>query len=522
MMEYRERIRAISEYCGEYYDHSNMIDEKNSYKFNIAIPEEGEIRKYIQSGVQVIILTGEAGDGKTRLMNELKSVLSEYDIISDFSEYSNPERFEIINRIEQIISSNSSQKIIIAANVGILFQTIIKKNAELLELIKHSKNVKIINFQKRNIAKNKSIIEGIIHEFTKDVTDNNCIGCGREKNCPFKKNILQLCSDIVQENIKVMCDALFLSGEHITFRELLSLISYMITNGYDCKSVGDNNIDPFNFFDKANNVTFRKFYKFDPAFSKMDIDDKLYDSIVEQRKGICTEKQNYAKAQLTEYISQKRQHFFLGTDNTYHRLPVEYISEFKQILDCLQEKPYYKEMTNNDELFFKLKRGLVRMTSADESDLNIQLYDTPYNISNDIKTRFTNDIETITMVWNRKDFDFNKRVCDEDCCNNCFCLTAMIMRGQKSIPIHLTINYQLFRYIMLASDGYISNNAQNVANEFGLSEFFRMILLNSESAYNHIIVEFVNKKKYVDFEMIRYNHTTVFGDSEEKIRIKKL
>ncbi len=522
-MEYKERIKAISEYCGEYHNHSNMIDEKNNYKFNVSIPEEKEIRQYIQSGVQVIILTGEAGDGKTRLMNDLKNVLSEYNTISDFSEYSNVERLEIINKIEHIISSNSSDKIMVAANVGILFQTIIKKNAELLGRIKNSQKVKIINFQKRNIAKDKSIIEGVIQAFAKDLTDNECVGCKREKNCPFKKNIQMLRSDTVQENIKVICDALFLAGEHLTFRELLSLISYMISNGYDCESVNDNNVDPFNFFDKTNNVTFRKFYKIDPAFSRTDIDDELYNSIVEREENNnFKEKQNLYMDQLTEYMSQKRQYFFLMTDNSYKCLPLEYISEFKQILDCLQEKPYYREMTDNDELFFKIKRGIVRMTSADESDLNLQLYDTPYNISSDIKTRFTNDLEKITMVWNRKDFDFNKRTCDEECCNNSFCLTAMIISGQKSIPIHLTINYQLFRYIMLASDGYISNNAQNIANEFGLSEFFRMILLNSESAYNHLIVEFINKKKYVDFEMVRYNHTTVFGDSAEKIRIKKV
>ena len=311
-----------------------------------------------------------------------------------------------------------------------------------------------------------------------------------------------------------MCDTLFLIGEHLTFRELLSLLSFMVTNGLDCETINHEiEMFPWDFFDRTDNITFRKFAKLDPILSNWQNDREIFKSLLK----------NYNDDIICEFVREKRKRYFLDSKNTYELLPIDYLKQFKDTIDSLEKPPYYVDVTENSKLFIELKKGLVKLISSNESDLNIQLYDTPQNICNDIKTRFNSDLENIAMVWNRKDFDIeNNIVFGDNNTNNTFCLTAVILKDNERKLVQLTINYQLFKYIMLAKDNSIISGTHNISNEFGLSEFFRTILLNSDSAYDDVIVEFTSNNKYLDFEMKKYTYKDLFGKKSEKIQIKKI
>ena len=133
-MQLKDKIKAISKYCGEHHDHSNMVDEKNEYRFNVEIPEYKEIIEFIDNGAFVIILTGEAGDGKTRLLNNLSDTIKNFEIINDFSELNEKQRNFLISKIEDVICERTRTKLIIAANVGIFFQTAIKYSSIRVDL----------------------------------------------------------------------------------------------------------------------------------------------------------------------------------------------------------------------------------------------------------------------------------------------------------------------------------------------------------------------------------------------------
>ncbi|MDE7222552.1 MAG: hypothetical protein K2O34_02070 [Acetatifactor sp.] len=63
-MTLQDKVGILVRYCGQYQSHGFMMDERNTdVQFNIELPEEKFIRKNIKE-LKVILLTGEAGDGK--------------------------------------------------------------------------------------------------------------------------------------------------------------------------------------------------------------------------------------------------------------------------------------------------------------------------------------------------------------------------------------------------------------------------------------------------------------------------
>lgn len=92
-MNVKEKVLQLIKYCGGYEGHSFMMDERNVDHFNIILPQEKEIRERI-SGLKFILLTGEAGDGKTRLLRNLNDVLQEqgFQICMDFSAVNDDEK----------------------------------------------------------------------------------------------------------------------------------------------------------------------------------------------------------------------------------------------------------------------------------------------------------------------------------------------------------------------------------------------------------------------------------------------
>lgn len=64
-MTISDKVKWINKYCGQFYAHHGMIDERiEVMDFNIETPEEKEIKTILDCR-KVIVLTGEAGDGSS-------------------------------------------------------------------------------------------------------------------------------------------------------------------------------------------------------------------------------------------------------------------------------------------------------------------------------------------------------------------------------------------------------------------------------------------------------------------------
>lgn len=237
-MNIKDKVLQLLKYCGGYEGHTYMMDERNVDSFNISLPQENEIRERMPE-LGLILLTGEAGDGKTRMLRNLRGMLEEhgFNVCMDFSAISDEDKKKIIDKMDLFMDGKCDEKLILAANIGIFTKTVLQRCPELFEKLQTKRDdVMVLNFERRNLAENKELFQNIVTAFLSFDRNALCENttCRWRKDCVYQSNIVNL-MDKGFEGLRILCDAVYLTGGHITFRELLSLISYMVTFGQSCE-----------------------------------------------------------------------------------------------------------------------------------------------------------------------------------------------------------------------------------------------------------------------------------------------
>ena len=336
-MNVKEKVQELLKYCSSYQGHSYMVDERRiDETFRVVLSEETEIIENLEH-LHFILLTGEAGDGKSHLLRSLGQRLSDYrfQIYQDFSalpeekrampidDRQEPGKKELIKLIADIIEGKSEQRIIIAANVGIFTKSVLMYHEQLLDMLnKKNDRVKIINFEKRNLADDRDAFQQIVESFYaydgKECQDNECKQC---RHCAYEKNIDFLKSTSGIESIRVLCNTIFLMGSHITFRELLSLLAHLVTLGEGCSARREweySEKDGFeNIFTLTEDKILHKISGMDPAFKRDSFtgDGAQREIIYKDIESCCQE---------------KRLRFFNAENDKYRFLSVDYLSEFRE------------------------------------------------------------------------------------------------------------------------------------------------------------------------------------------------
>ncbi len=514
-MNIKDKVKELLKYCSAYQGHVNMMDERRSdQNFQVELPQEKEIRESL-GNLQFILLTGEAGDGKSRLIRTLQAELKKhgFKIYSDFSAEPEEEKKEIIKSISGIVEGESQDHIIIAANVGIFTRTVLQYQESLMEkLSRRNDKVKIINFEKRNLAWDKDVFTQIVQVFLaydkKPCTDTACSQC---KKCIYQRNLDCLQSEQGIESIRVLCDAISLVGEHITFRELLSLLAYMVTFGEPCEErrkradAADCSYENIFSLNKNYDKVLMNISRMDPAYCNFESEQREYESVQVCRR-------------------EKRLRFFEEPEQKYELLAVDYLAQFQRVIRCFQEEPYIEsEMIQEGELY-RLKRGLLRLTRRGQSDLSMKVADTPAMLGDDIQTEF--ELGDIEIVWHRYGLDFKcpdkKEHCPEE--RNHFAMSYVYEEENgETGAITLVIDYRLFRYLMLADDYYyLSHNSKSI-EEYTINTFFRKILKKKKGAYEKMTVRFANKQegKLCDFSLRIQEKKSVLSGKNRAIKIKR-
>jgi len=217
----------------------------------------------------VIILTGTAGDGKTKLCRDIVKHIDgdsfdetkwnatsyfcspERTIVKDFSELQSEKSLVIQELIDVLIRGVSDKPILIAVNDGILVEeinnfiitsrneTVTHKAIQLKEIIEDKINlgfsdceqqdlIKLINLSKLNAKENFSLI---LDEILNHSGWGGCNSCEGKINatCPiYNKYILLKKQDNIRENLSNIILLLQLNNEHFTIRELLNLVTNTI------------------------------------------------------------------------------------------------------------------------------------------------------------------------------------------------------------------------------------------------------------------------------------------------------
>jgi len=197
-----------------------------------------------------IILSGTAGDGKTYLLRRLffewggdnkgfkdfiptgETANFKVYFIKDFTELEKKDKLDILKRLEESIFNSSKELFVIAANDGILIDSLKEfKMDRLLKLIedlidnKEHKKIALFDLFQTSSAKN---FELLLDEIIKRAKEVKC----EYENCVIHKNIELLENETIKKQLLKIIRISDLNYEHLTFRKLYMIIANMIL-GYE-------------------------------------------------------------------------------------------------------------------------------------------------------------------------------------------------------------------------------------------------------------------------------------------------
>ncbi len=136
-------------------DTSNATEERNQDQFHIDHPVQTEVEEQIEKGIPVIILTGEAGEGKTHIIKRLiqkygqaDGTVAGYQLVEDFSALETDKKRTVIQSISDVIRNELSiltPRYLIAENIGILVRNIMKLiKRSLIYFLKQQNNLMFV------------------------------------------------------------------------------------------------------------------------------------------------------------------------------------------------------------------------------------------------------------------------------------------------------------------------------------------------------------------------------------------
>ncbi len=208
-----------------------------------------------------VILTGNAGDGKTTIAMEIFSRLSGERrplspqeilvdqgliIIKDMSELDEETRISILNE-----AVNSDNNYLIVSNTGTLIESFSilesrgfkTSSSELLKALEADEPCTVFDdhFLVLNIGRIDSI-KTACAVFKRMLEHENweaCQSCARRNECPIYTNVvlLQERFEIVNERVMLLYWRLFEYNVRLTMRQMTGHLAYAITAGLECKDI---------------------------------------------------------------------------------------------------------------------------------------------------------------------------------------------------------------------------------------------------------------------------------------------
>lgn len=266
-------VALLNRYTTASPDHEAAFDE---YVSNGPEPPAGSLRlttkieqfltnRFRQPHPPSVILTGNAGDGKTYLCRQIVNVLQgkeperweklidqpiEYNtmrffVVKDLSELSEEKGKEILLRLSQTLQTpDLRDRYLIAANEGRLraLLSTIAGHEKLKEAIQtqldqgpaYHQSLIVLNL---NRVATSTFVPAALAWMTDQRNWQDCSGCPIQQKCPIRFNMTRLTAQPVQQRIKMLYELLERSNEHVTIRDMLIHLAYTMSGGFDCAQV---------------------------------------------------------------------------------------------------------------------------------------------------------------------------------------------------------------------------------------------------------------------------------------------
>lgn len=250
-------------------DYSKIFDEHTKkIEYSIDTNINKKIIEELSISPRSIIITGNAGDGKTRICRNVYDQLVEEEfkgwpesgiaeisyknyrirIIKDLSELKNEVIVEELKKLQDSLENDESKVyFLIAANEGKLTHTLVKypelnklKSVVIPQFISNNKELEMtkeIKVYNLLYASSSIYAEKIVEGWNEEQNWDICNDCSSKNVCIINSNHLALSDKTTKNRMMRMYKSLDMNGKHMTMRELLIHLAYTQTGGMACKDI---------------------------------------------------------------------------------------------------------------------------------------------------------------------------------------------------------------------------------------------------------------------------------------------
>ncbi|TBL80853.1 hypothetical protein [Paenibacillus thalictri] len=261
---YLDQFNVLSPNHAKIYDeYTNPAD---AYTIRISTKIESFLRELFAQAPRSVIMTGNAGDGKTRLCRtvyehltteklaewpeegivEVPFLHGRIRIVKDLSELTELVILRELTQLQQQIECRHSDNLfyLIAANEGKLTK-FLSQHPSLQMLYKqveqrfmdHETNDTQFHLVNLQDVTSSIYAERIMQEWNKEEYWQACQMCSKQKRCIIALNHRKLAQEQVKRNLVEQYRLVDCLGIHVTMREILIHLSYVITGGLTCSDI---------------------------------------------------------------------------------------------------------------------------------------------------------------------------------------------------------------------------------------------------------------------------------------------
>lgn len=258
-------------------NHSKIYDEytidsnkQDTYSFTIHTKIESTLITIFENNPHSIILTGNAGDGKTRLCRIVHDYFSSNSltewpengivdvpfsagtirIVKDLSELQEAVIANELTHLQTYIQTKHNERIyyLIAANEGKLTK-FLSQNIN-LSYLREEVATRFNNYESNDFnfsifnlldVTSSVYVERVLEEWNQKRNWEACNDCPLKNRCIINMNHERTSENYIKEKIVQQYRLLDFLDTHITMREMLIHISYTLTGGYTCSDIFDAN-----------------------------------------------------------------------------------------------------------------------------------------------------------------------------------------------------------------------------------------------------------------------------------------
>ncbi|MFB1081894.1 hypothetical protein [Jeotgalibacillus sp. JSM ZJ347] len=264
---YLDQYNVLSPNHSKIYDEYTIDPDKtDTYSFTIKTKIEDTLINTFENDPQSIILTGNAGDGKTRLCRVVydyfnQTSLQEWPedgiidvpfskgtirIVKDLSELQEEVIYSELESLQEYIKNQHANNIyfLIAANEGKLTKFLSQYSD--LEFLRSEVASRFKSYEYNNEAfsifnlldvTSSVYVDRVLEEWNKKENWSACDSCPKQNRCIINLNHKRTSQDHIKEKIVEQYKLLDYLDTHITMREMLIHISYTLTGGYTCDDI---------------------------------------------------------------------------------------------------------------------------------------------------------------------------------------------------------------------------------------------------------------------------------------------